>query len=189
MVGRVLAALLLLSTVGARKFLDPLVKLAANTENLDASKPWIEKWFTVKLDHFTYSDTNTFQMKYVLLNCYTAIDTRPFSSRKAILLSTNHGFATCLFSGLRGFDKRGILQMKRRRSGYNKSHCCSRLPTFETTLLLHCSTRGHQIVNDRVSHTFGVIYICTHTVAIKKICHFLILYTNSSNQKESDTIR
>ncbi|WKY00926.1 hypothetical protein Q1695_015159 [Nippostrongylus brasiliensis] len=70
MVGRVLAALLLLSTVGARKFLDPLVKLAANTENLDASKPWIEKWFTVKLDHFTYSDTNTFQMKWLWNNTY-----------------------------------------------------------------------------------------------------------------------
>uniref|UniRef100_A0A7I4Y8J7 Lysosomal Pro-X carboxypeptidase n=1 Tax=Haemonchus contortus TaxID=6289 RepID=A0A7I4Y8J7_HAECO len=66
---RILSVCLFLTIVSARKFLDPVVKFSAKS-SLAATNPWYVKWFDVKLDHFTYSDTSTFKMKWLWNNTF-----------------------------------------------------------------------------------------------------------------------
>ncbi|KAK6052724.1 serine carboxypeptidase S28 [Cooperia oncophora] len=68
---RAVAVCLLVTAVSARKFLDPVVRFSEkNSDAAAAANPWIVKWFNVKLDHFTYSDTTTFPMKWLWNNTF-----------------------------------------------------------------------------------------------------------------------
>ncbi|CAJ0598086.1 unnamed protein product [Cylicocyclus nassatus] len=59
------------SLAGARRLLYPAVKRhVVDDSNWDATKPWTVNWISVKLDHFTSSDTRTFKMRWLLNNTY-----------------------------------------------------------------------------------------------------------------------
>ncbi|KJH48153.1 serine carboxypeptidase S28 [Dictyocaulus viviparus] len=64
-------ATVLLAIIQARKFLDPIVKFNINLDNKnDSDNSYDVKWFNVKVDHFTYSDTRMFQMKWLWNNTF-----------------------------------------------------------------------------------------------------------------------
>ncbi|EYC16000.1 hypothetical protein Y032_0035g3089 [Ancylostoma ceylanicum] len=54
----------------ARKLLDPGTSHQIDKSTKATTSLWTVKWFTVKLDHFTYSDTRSFQMKWLLNNTF-----------------------------------------------------------------------------------------------------------------------
>ncbi|EYC16002.1 hypothetical protein Y032_0035g3089 [Ancylostoma ceylanicum] len=62
--------LCLLGIMEARKLLDPGTSHQIDKSTKATTSLWTVKWFTVKLDHFTYSDTRSFQMKWLLNNTF-----------------------------------------------------------------------------------------------------------------------
>uniref|UniRef100_A0A7I4Y8C7 Peptidase S28 domain containing protein n=1 Tax=Haemonchus contortus TaxID=6289 RepID=A0A7I4Y8C7_HAECO len=65
----ILSICLFLIFVSAKNFLDHDGK-CSETPSLAAHNKWYVKWIDVKVDHFTYSDTRTFRMKWLWNNTF-----------------------------------------------------------------------------------------------------------------------